>query len=80
MFGGKSGWIIFCKEVWQMNKLAKRLLIITTYLLLLQPSTALANQLPGQLVSTQIRITKPNYFKFIIALIMTSTNIVYIDE
>ena len=42
----------------------------------LQPSTALANQLPGQLVSTQIRTTRPNCFKFIIALIMTSTNIV----
>ena len=46
----------------------------------LQPSTALANQLPGQLVSTQIRTTRPNCFKFIIALIMTSTNIVWIDE
>ena len=50
----------------------------------LQPSTALANQLPanqlpGQLVSTQIRTTRPNCFKFIIALIMTSTNIVRID-
>ena len=42
----------------------------------LQPSTALANQLPAQLVSTQIRTTRPNCFKFIIALIMTSTNIV----
>ena len=42
----------------------------------LQPSTAIANQLPGQLVSTQIRTTRPNCFKFIIALIMTSTNIV----
>ena len=42
----------------------------------LQPSTALANLLPGQLVSTQIRTTRPNCFKFIIALIMTSTNIV----
>ena len=42
----------------------------------LQPSTALANQLPGQLVSTQIRTTRPNCFKFIMALIMTSTNIV----
>ena len=41
----------------------------------LQPSTALANQLPGQLVSTQIRTARPNCFKFIIALIMTSTNI-----
>ena len=42
----------------------------------LQPSTALANQLPGQLVSTQISTTRPNCFKFIIALIMTSINIV----
>ena len=42
----------------------------------LQPSTALANQLPGQLVSTQIRTTRRNCFKFIIVLIMTSTNIV----
>ena len=46
----------------------------------LQPSTAIANQLPGQLVSTQIRTCRPNCFKFIIALIMTSTNIVWIDE
>ena len=29
----------------------------------LQPSTAIANQLPGQLVSTQIRTTRPNCFK-----------------
>ena len=36
----------------------------------LQPSTAIANQLPGQLVSTQIRTRGPNCFKFIIALIM----------
>ena len=43
-------------------------------------STAIANQLPGQLVSTQIRTTGPNCFKFILALIMTSTNIVWKDE
>ena len=30
----------------------------------LQPSTAIANQLLGQLVSTQIRTTGPNCFKF----------------
>ena len=42
----------------------------------LQPSTAIANQLPGRLVSTQIRTGGPNCFKFIIALIMLSRNIV----
>ena len=36
----------------------------------LQPSTAIANQLPGQLVYTQITNRGPNCFKFIIALIM----------
>ena len=46
----------------------------------LQPSAAIANQIPGQLVSTQIRTRGPNCFKFIKALIMTSTNIVWIDE
>ena len=45
-------------------------------LLLLQPSTAIVNQLPGRLVSTQIRTRGPNCFKFIIALIMPSRNIV----
>ena len=34
------------------------------------------NQLLSQLVSTQIRIRGPNCYKFIIALIMLSTNIV----
>ena len=52
------------------------IIIIITSSSDLQPSMALANQLPGQLVSTQIRTTRPNCFKFIIALIMTSTNIV----
>ena len=42
----------------------------------LQPSTAIANQLPGQLVYTQITTRGPNCFKFIIALIMPSINIV----
>ena len=42
----------------------------------LQPSTAIANQLPGQLVYTQITTRGPNYFNFIIALIMPSRNIV----
>ena len=42
----------------------------------LQPSTAIANQLPGQLVYTQITTRGPNCFKFIIALIMPSRNIV----
>ena len=45
----------------------------------LQPSIAIANQLRGQLVSTQIRSRGPNCFKFIIVLIMASTNIVWID-
>ena len=45
------------------NKIVVTLLItfiymfILIYLCLLQPSTAIANQLPGQLVSTQIRTT-----------------------
>ena len=39
---------------------------------------AIANQLPGQLVSIQIRTRGPNCFKFIITLIMTHTNIVWI--
>ena len=42
----------------------------------LQPSTAIANQLPGQLVYTQITTRGPNCFKFIMALIMPSRNIV----
>ena len=42
----------------------------------LQPSTAIVNQLPGQLVSIQIRIIGQNCFKFIVTLTMTSTNIV----
>ena len=42
----------------------------------LQPSTAIANQLPGQLVYTQITTRGPNCFKFIIPLIMPSRNIV----
>ena len=42
----------------------------------LQPSTAIANQLPGQLVYTQITTRGPNCFKFITALIMPSRNIV----
>ena len=43
----------------------------------LQPSTAIANQLPGQLVSTQIRTIWLNYFIFITALIASSTKIAY---
>ena len=42
----------------------------------LQPSTAIVNQLPGQLVSTHIRTRGPNCFKFIIASIMLSINVV----
>ena len=42
----------------------------------LQPSTAIANQLPGQLVYTQITTRGPNCFKFIMALIMPSRNII----
>ena len=42
----------------------------------LQPSTAIANQLPGQLVYTQITTRGPNCFKFIMALIMPNRNIV----
>ena len=36
----------------------------------LQPSTAVANQLPGQLVNTQITTRGPNCFKCIIALLI----------
>ena len=33
MFIGESGWMkILTKNVWQMNRLAKRLLIVTTIL------------------------------------------------
>ena len=42
----------------------------------LPPSTAIANQLPGQLVYTQVTTRGPNCFKFIIALIMPSRNII----
>ena len=45
----------------------------------LQPSTAIANQLPGHLVSTQIRTIGLNHFKFI-ELIMPNTKIVQITE
>ena len=46
----------------------------------LQPSTAIANQLPGHWVSTQIRTIWLNYFIFIIALIVSSTKIALIVE
>ena len=51
-------------------------LLIITSTSDLQPRMVIANKLPGQLVSTQIRTRGPNCFKFIIPLIMTSTNIV----
>ena len=41
----------------------------------LQPSTAIANQLPGHWVSTQIRTMWLNYFTFSIALIVSNTKI-----
>ena len=52
------------------------LLVVITSSSDLQPSTAIANQLPGQLVYTQITTRGPNCFKFIIALIMPSRNVV----
>ena len=42
----------------------------------LQPSTAIANQLPDHLVSTQIRTIRLNCFIFVIALIVPSTKVV----
>ena len=57
------------------------LIIIITSASDLQPSTAIANQLPGQLVYTQITTRGPNCFKFTIALIMPSkTNIIKYDS
>ena len=53
------------------NKLIVMIIIITSSSDL-QPSTAVANQLPGQLVYTQITTRGPDCFKFIIALIMLS--------
>ena len=44
----------------------------------LQPSTAIANLLPGQLVSTQIRIIGLSCFKFTIALIVRTQHTLYI--
>ena len=44
------------------------IIIIITSTSDLQPSTPTANQLPGQLVSTEIRTMHKNKFKFIIAL------------
>ena len=52
------------------------IIIIITSTSDLQPSTATANQLPGQLVYTQITTRGLNCFKFIIALIILSRNIV----
>ena len=49
---------------------------ILILLLFLQPSTAIASQLPGQLVYTQITTSGPNCFKFTIALIMPSRKII----
>ena len=46
----------------------------------MQPSTAIANQQPGHLVSTQIRTIRAYCFKFIIVLIVPSTKIVYINS
>ena len=55
-------------------------ILVSTWLLTstsdLQPNMPIANQLPGQLVSTHIRTRGPNCFKFIIVLIMISTNTV----
>ena len=70
--------------LFQCNHIVRRYYTLTIIIIIiiitsssdLQPSTALVNQLPGQLVYTQIRTTRPNCFKFIIAFIMTSTNIV----
>ena len=50
-------------------------IFVVAFTLLLQPSTAIANQLPGHLVSTQTRTIWLNYFIFIIALIVSSTKI-----
>ena len=50
--------------------------MLAACLLLLQPNTAIANQLPGHLVYTQIRTIGLNCFKFIIELIVPSTRIV----
>ena len=64
-----------------MSLLTAIFIFLSTWLLItsssdLQPSTAIVNQLPGQLVYTQITTRGPNCFKFIIALIMPSRNIV----
>ena len=67
---------IECHDFSLIVKYAHFSILLLLLLLLLQPSTAITNQLPVQLVSTQIRTTRPNCFEFIIALIMTSTNIV----
>ena len=46
----------------------------------LQPSTAIVSQLPGHLVSTEIRIIGLNCFNFIMESIVPSTKIVQITE
>ena len=50
-------------------------IIIITSTSDLQPSKAIENQIPGQLVSTQIKTKGPNCFKFVMALFMSSRNI-----
>ena len=49
--------------------------VAITYTSSLQPSTAITNQLPGHWVSTQIRTIQPNYFIFIIILIVSNTKV-----
>ena len=69
--------------MWRDEILKTIFIFLSTWLLItsdLQPSTAIANQLPGHLVSTQIRTIGLNCFKFIIESIVSSTKIVQITE
>ena len=66
----------FCDKISNRNFSYLVLGCIITNTSDLQKSTAIENQLPGQLFSIQIRTRGPNCFNFIIALIMPSINIV----
>ena len=65
-----------CICVYYFNPTTSIIIVTITSTSDLQPITAIANQLPGQLVYTQVTTRGPNCFKFIIALIMPSSNIV----
>ena len=69
-FGGialKIEFVVFVYELINYKIMFLLLGYVITCTSDLQPSTVIANQLPGQLVYTQITTSGPNCFKFFIA-------------